>query len=84
MSRVRWRRVNLLLGLAAVVVVTSGRRLGAEPLLVDGVVGPVSLRRGDDSLTVLRSLGLPPFLTPKPYCSPVLNWAPTSNLPGSS
>src|SRR5450631_1861932 len=73
MSLVRWRRVSLLgwrglrppVGLAVVVAVISGRRLGAEPLLVDGVVRPVGLGRGDDLVDGLEQRGVSALLDPE-------------------
>src|SRR6187401_940536 len=52
---VRWRRVNRRERTAAVVD-TSGGRLGAEPLQVDGVVPAVSLGRGDNAVNGLQQL----------------------------
>src|SRR5664280_2032521 len=64
-SRGRWRRFSPPVWSAVEVATMSGRRLGAEPLLVDGVVGAVRLGSGDDLVDRLEQHGVAALLDPK-------------------
>src|SRR5450631_4433028 len=61
----RWRGFRPPVGLAVVVAVISGRRLGAEPLLVDGVVRSVGLGSGDHLVDSLEQRGVSALLNPE-------------------